>query len=893
MNPTPPQPQPDPRAGVTLCRAWTRRVPCTAWLALVAVACAGFRAAAQVNPDPGSGLRIEFRTAYNFVVDSNVKTPATYAPTSAYIGARVCNDGTEPLTDVVVSIGNHAANTPGVYPMVTHAGDRPYTGTFALRHLGGRLGTADAIRDIGSLAPGECRSQFWLVTYPRMDSETIDDPDWNDGEIGVPVWGEARRPEDDLVLRYDLWATGRKAGVPVSAWDSRTATMRNQLSAMANKIWPNTASKVPSQYLDLVESPLGWGVLESGGTANLLPGQTFTLQGIWYDFGVVNQGFDNNGDLVPDYNVWMQPIGDPAFFDPGCFRLARARGLLIVKLNDGTDQLIPFEDQLYFENLPPNNRGVIGVVYYSFLALNAPCLSYLSPYQEAASGRDNEKFNADFGVLSGPAAPPPVALPSATLTKTGSPNPVTPAGQGAPASNGLVTWTLDFVNTSTVPLGNPALNAPVVIRDAIPAGTTYAAGSATANVPGGAAVRYSTDGGVSFSTGEPAPASAVTHVEWWLLEPLAVGGTGAVSFQVVVPGTYVGVTVPNTAHLRIGAGLPFTEATAAVLVNGVRSIGDTVFHDSGAGGILGDGVQNGTEPGLAGVLVKLYWDVDGDGILDPEDLLIEATSTDANGRYLFSHLPAARFIVAADPATFPATYGPTTPTQRATNVTAANDLGADFGLLPALGLDKAVVGSAAVLEGQEVKFKIDLLNRLRPATGSAVVSGPTCAYTGWATALGPVAKQFAIATNALGLADTKVATGNLRERTGPASTGLQLRRPTPRPRNHPRGRRRVPGPPERDLDGRRDGHAVPRRSGRPRCEEFPSRRLQRPGHVPDRLRLGCYQRHRLGLDQVRFRRLQGLRQHGQTEERRRRELQRRCHRREGPHGLRRAARGDS
>lgn len=739
-----------------------RLVRWTTGLALFAGLGAEFRATAQVNPDPASGLRLEFRTAYNFVVDSNVKTPATYAPTSAYIGARICNDGTEPLTDVVVTIGNHAANTPGVYPTVTHAGDRPYAGTFALRHLGGRLGTADAVRAIGTLAPGECRSEFWLVTYPRMDSETIDDPDWNDGEIGVPVWGEARLPEDDLTLRYDLWASGRKAGVPVSAWDSRTATLRSELSAMANKIWPNTSSKVPPEYLDLVESPLGWGVLETGGIADLLPGQTFTLQGIWYDFGVVNQGFDNNGDLVPDYNVWMQPIGDPAFFDPGCFRLARARGLLIVKLNDGTEQLIPFEDQLYFENLPPNNRGVVGIVYYSFLALNAPCLSYLSPYQEAASGRDNEKFNADFGVLSGPAAPPAVSEPSATLTKTGAPNPVTPAGQGTPASDGLVTWTLDFANTSTVPLGNPALNAPVVIRDAIPAGTTYAAGSATASVTGGATVRYSTDGGLTFSTGEPAPASAVTHLEWWLLEPLAVGGTGSVSFQVVVPGGYVGVTVPNTASLRIGAGLPFTEATAAVLVTGTRTVGDRVWDDngSGAGGVTADGLQNGTEPGLAGVLVKLYWDVNHDGVLDAGDILVDSQLTGANGAYTFTALPAARFLVSVDPATFPEGYGPTTLTELPADLTAENLTTIDFGLVPALSLDKRVLGSTSLLEGQEVHFQMDLVNRLRPTTGSALTSAPVCEYTAYPTVVYDTAKFFNNRANAAGAPDGNFASGN-------------------------------------------------------------------------------------------------------------------------------------
>ena len=55
-----------------------------------------------------------------------------------------------------------------------------------------------------------------------------------------------------------------------------------------------------------------------------------------------------------------------------------------------------FEDQLYFENLPPN-QGVVGLVFYEYVASDGACVGALTPYQEAASGSDNEKFNADYG----------------------------------------------------------------------------------------------------------------------------------------------------------------------------------------------------------------------------------------------------------------------------------------------------------------------------------------------------------------------------------------------------------------------------------------------------------------------------------------------------------------
>jgi hypothetical protein len=44
--------------------------------------------------NPANGLRIEVIAAYNLVVDSNVESPSTYAPHSAYLGAKFYNEGT-------------------------------------------------------------------------------------------------------------------------------------------------------------------------------------------------------------------------------------------------------------------------------------------------------------------------------------------------------------------------------------------------------------------------------------------------------------------------------------------------------------------------------------------------------------------------------------------------------------------------------------------------------------------------------------------------------------------------------------------------------------------------------------------------------------------------------
>ena len=208
-------------------------------LATLAAASSSIAPAQSVSDGP---LKMEIITAYNLVVDSNAESPSTYAPKSAYIGAKFCNDGTEPLTNVWAYIGDLDAGTPGTYPSRTHAplvGPLP-GGKFALTHEGGTMGARDATRYVGTIEPGECITVYWLVSYPQLDAN------------GDAVWGPSVKPDDDLWLEYDVWATARDGGAYLQADDSRTLTCRNEISAMANKIWPNGANKVPQEYQDLL-----------------------------------------------------------------------------------------------------------------------------------------------------------------------------------------------------------------------------------------------------------------------------------------------------------------------------------------------------------------------------------------------------------------------------------------------------------------------------------------------------------------------------------------------------------------------------------------------------------------------------------------------------------------
>ena len=83
---------------------------------------------------------------------------------------------------------------------------------------------------------------------------------------------------------------------------------------------------------------------------------------------------------------------------------------------------------------------------------------------------------------------------------------------------------------------------------------------------------------------------------------------------------------------------------------GSASLGDVVWldRDGNGGGALGAG-----EPGLPGVRVSAtHPGPDGDPSTTADNITV-TTTTDADGRYLFEHLPAGRYTVAVDTTTLP------------------------------------------------------------------------------------------------------------------------------------------------------------------------------------------------------------------------------------------------
>lgn len=656
--------------------------------------------------NPAGGLVIDPIVGYNLVVDSNIETPAGRSPTAAYLGVKFCNTNTFAISNVVAYIGDFDAQTPGYYPVTYTNKPGPGDSPFYLTHESGEAEPeTDARRVIGTIEPGECRVEYWLVSYPLLDSG------------GNAVHAPSVKPDDDLILFYDIWAEANVVGTVVTAEVTRTVTCRNEITAMANKIIPNQANKVPQEYLDLLEQYVPeWKDTPVDGTV----GTRIVLEGFWYDLGVINQGFDNNGDLVPDYNAWMQPVGDPAGYDASCFRLVKTRAMVVVKLKPSGEKVYIVEDQLYFENVPENS-GAIGLVLYEFLPLRPNCYSVLTPYQEVASGFDNEKFNADYGVAMGFMS----TTSSVIVDKQGNQTVI-------PGSN--ISYSVAFTNTGNHTVGG------IVISDSIPDGTYYVSGSAT--TVQSYVVFYSTNNGATWTEVEPTNASSVTDIQWWLNDELGSNAYGEVGFEVNVPTNYSGsAEICNTACITIEGVYDAVCDEICTEVQGPNALGDTVWRDDGSGGgYSGNQVQEAGEPGISNITVRLYSDVNTNGSLDAADLFIRSTNTGAAGYYMFTNLLDGQYIAAVDWADPDLPYGYTLTTpgthwadldSARVNPVAVVYTNADFGFAPALTLDKALLGTNRVYEGRNITFKLTVTNNLQGTGGTA---GASRVYNVWANA---------------------------------------------------------------------------------------------------------------------------------------------------------------
>lgn len=418
-----------------------------------------------------------------------------------------------------------------------YIGDGATPGTFA---LGTDASTSlslpgcveDAHRFIPSLADGETKVLMWQLTYPPTFDVTYD----------LTVWAESQDGTCD-------------------GTDIHQITTRSSITAQANKILGNVTVDPPS------------GVVSAGNVIEV----TITD----FDFGVVGDGFNGEQD------AWLQPLGN-LDFDPCCFRLVSIE--VMIASIDGTPEppyfTMPYLNRLYFPGIksqdlgsPPDYAQDPGdYVIYRFIALDE-CTTVIQPYQNVASGQE-KKYSGDYGE------------DDATITLTSEGSSVELEKSVSPTSGDIgdtLTWTIDYLNTTALPIGDPSSGAAlVIIEQGIPDGTQYVAGSAACAIYN-CIIFFSTDGGATWDTTEPTPASDVEMIKWYITEVVPSSSGGSVSFDTEV--TEALSPICNTATAQIGDGevIAATTVCANVPPDVEASKVDALLTDNDSDGAVSPG----------------------------------------------------------------------------------------------------------------------------------------------------------------------------------------------------------------------------------------------------------------------------------------------------------------
>lgn len=148
------------------------------------------------------------------------------------------------------------------------------------------------------------------------------------------------------------------------------------------------------------------------------------------------------------------------------------------------------------------------------------------------------------------------------------------------------------------------------------------------------------------------------------VEGLAFSNSGRLFASTGVNGTLAGrdrlFEVDKSTGLATEVGpLPSSSEDYEALTclsAGINVISGTVFVDADRDGLH----DQPPEVGAPGVTVRLYRDVNGDGLVDGGDVLLATQITDAAGDYSFGIAAAGAFVVDVDVSTLPLGYGLTT-----------------------------------------------------------------------------------------------------------------------------------------------------------------------------------------------------------------------------------------
>lgn len=305
------------------------------------------------------------------------------------------------------------------------------------------------------------------------------------GQTETFYWAITYPPSINVSYPYTIWATTTSG---CSSSQQNQIKTERQISANANKLLPTGAMVLVAPKV-------------------VTPGSLVTIKIIGFTLGTVGQG------LTSTYDAWLQPVGNPDF-DPSCLRFAQSKVLL------RSISSTPFEDQLYFTNLKNYRQDPADYVEYSFVALRS-CTTAIQPYQEAASGTQ-EKYNDDYAASFSRIN----VLCSSTTGLNVQPKP----DKMVAAVGEKVHFQAQFA-TGTGQFGSPSSGSPAVITAPIPSTGSYINGSANSSAP--ATQEFSTDGGKSWQSTEPAPPALITHLRWLLHEPVTTAPQ-SVTYDVVV-----------------------------------------------------------------------------------------------------------------------------------------------------------------------------------------------------------------------------------------------------------------------------------------------------------------------------------------------------------------------
>ena len=201
----------------------------------------------------------------------------------------------------------------------------------------------------------------------------------------------------------------------------------------------------------------------------------------------------------------------------------------------------------------------------------------------------------------------------------------------------------------------------------------------------------------------------------------------------------------------------------------------TVFFDTNE-----DGTLNGTDVGQTGGVVRLYRDVNTNGVVDAGDLPVATRTTDANGEYAFLIAAMGVFVLDTDAGTLPGGSQFTTDNLEIADFGMARglvDSGNDFGFTLRAGLVLTkTAGNAAdgdvefVLPGSPVVYSYEVINTGMTYLVDIVVTDNVEGVIG--TIAGPVAPgatNVLLATNAgvfASVTNTAIADGNPSENDG-------------------------------------------------------------------------------------------------------------------------------